>query len=92
MPKGKKQKLNAARKEIMEEISKEIDNVERESDTEDHLEENLTDERETYCQLDTFIEIQRNLASYVKDHDLPLCEYLNVDDIENFINTVFSSS
>lgn len=89
MSKGKKQKLVSARKEIMDDIMKEIepnnDIIREDSDSDD----DMLDEIETYAQLNTFIKIHRDINRHVIRNNLSLCEYLSVDDIELFINKIF---
>jgi len=90
MPKGKKKKFIAARKEVMEKIIQqiELDNSGDSSYDDKEYMENLSDEKETYMQLDMFHNIRNHMLSYVKAEFLPLCEYLRVDDIEEFINKI----
>lgn len=91
MVKGKKHKLIAARKEVMSKIMADIQPSELDSDDDslqDNLQDNLQDEKEAYMQLEMFQKIREDMFSFINDEFLPLCEYLTIDDIEEFINKV----
>lgn len=87
MPIGKKQKLINARKEIMEDIRRSLEySSGSEDEYEDQMYINSKDETEYNLKNKMCKEIQQNILDYVVEMNLSLCEYLDTDVLENFID------
>lgn len=75
----------------MEESYKKPDNYYIDDEFDDEVENKISIEEYNENISNEFYEetiniIQENLLNYVNDKSLPLCEYLNYEDIEKFIN------
>jgi hypothetical protein len=75
----------------MEETYKKPDNYYIDDEFDDEVENKISNEEYNENISNEFYEetiniIQENLLNYVNDKSLPLCEYLNCEDIEKFIN------
>ena len=87
MSKGKKQKLNDARKEVMNSILTNLDNdKDTVDDLSDEMENNFKNEMIFFKTGEMLKKVQENLFKYVEENHLPIGEFLSVDDIEEFIN------
>jgi L-rhamnose isomerase len=83
MPKGKKAKLNELRKEVY--TTKPEDEIVCPHD----IFETMYYEREAY-DIETAYIIQRELLDYAENEYLPLCEYMNIESVKNFLKYIFS--
>ena len=73
-----RRKLQAARKEILEE--------ERGKNIKDNIPIIIDDYDKIDPVFDTAFDIQRALFKFTDDNSFPLCEYLHIDSICNFIH------
>lgn len=81
--------LNKARKEYFKELEKKINN----SDNEEVYEEPEIEEESYETKLDRVsYYVRRLIFDYVKEEALPMCEYLNMENVSNYINWVIKKS
>lgn len=93
---GKKQALIEARKNVSREIEQDMErkysnNIEltEEEEREIELEKEKEKERLELEKQDEMIKtVQNKIFDYVKFHNLPLAEYVSLDDIEKFYNDI----
>ena len=77
---GKREELNKVRKEVFKERLDIYEGPKIE------YEEEYEDEEEGIML--KVLEIRSNILRYVRDKELPLCEYLELEDVGNFLNKI----
>ena len=82
---GKKEKLKNAVKEAHKEILARYEPIITEDDNE---EENIEDEEENL--VIKVLEIRSNILKYVEEENLPLCEYMSIENFGDFMNKIFN--
>lgn len=69
---------NRVQKQRVEEVN---DDPEYDSEV-DHVEQQFEDE----YRFDTVLELQKALIDFTNDGGYPLCEFLDIKNVENFVN------
>lgn len=91
MAKGKKNKLVDERKKVMNEIKLEfivendVDIPNDEDNDSDEFDENIL-----FKQYEILNRIRNEMLLYTKDAQIPLCEYITIDDLRDFIYNISS--
>lgn len=80
-----KRKLNAARKAYFSEISKE-DRISDDIDDIDDIDD--LDDSEDHRLLYTAFDIRSSLFQYVEENSYPLCEYLDLESVIQYVKWV----
>lgn len=85
--------LNQARQEIFSEISRKYDNTYVEDEDEDAYKDEHEDEHDEATKIiDLAWDIRETLFTYVNDIAYPLCEYLDMDNMINYVEWVLEQN
>jgi len=86
---GKKQALIEERRKVNEQIERNLNLEKEESDDDTEYENDIEQEFKIYEKQDEMIRlVQKQIFDYVKNNNLPLCEYLSLEDLEKYLHDI----
>jgi hypothetical protein len=86
MTKEKEEDTESNKKSLVENIDDVVDNnfIDYNDDIDD-IDDNIDEE---YYALETYTLLQKNILDYVEKNNMPLCEYLSIQRINIFLNSL----
>jgi hypothetical protein len=74
------------RKKTVQKTSKYDTNIENDDFEDEEIDETVEDEKWENLKLETAFKIQRAILEYCDNIALPMCEYLNIQTITDYLN------